>query len=135
MSVGDSMPLFFSRDIDAPDAPPPGRFLRAAEKILRQRYCLAPDFPLFAGHFPGQPVLPALGHVLLARSAAERLRGETLSIASVDQAKFLTPVEPGAVLDVLMAPAGERNGAWHFQHFLMRDGEAVEAARIKMTFA
>ena len=133
MSIRDRIPLFFSQDVETVDTIPPGRFLKGAEKVWRQRYCLAPEFPLFEGHFPGQPVLPALGHVLLARSAAERLDGGMMSIESIGQAKFLSLVEPGAVLDVLMSPSREQDGVWHFQNFCVKDGDAIEAARIKMT--
>lgn len=114
-------------------AVPPGRFFKGVEKVWRQRYRLEPEFPLFEGHFPGQPVLPALGQALLARDAAECLRGETLSIAGIGQAKFLALIEPGAVLEILAVPPGEWTGVWLFQIFNTRNGETVEAARIKMT--
>ena len=48
------------------------------------------DHPAYAGHFPGQPILPAV--VLLAEVLA--VTGEL----SVSSAKFLKPVVPGTPL-------------------------------------
>ncbi|MCU0762187.1 MAG: beta-hydroxyacyl-ACP dehydratase [Hydrogenophaga sp.] len=61
-------------------------------------WVVPPDHPAFAGHFPGQPIVP--GVVLLDHAIA--LAGQWLQRPSagwrVDQAKFLQPVGPGAVL-------------------------------------
>lgn len=119
--------------VETADAVPPGRFFKGAEAILRQRFVMARDFALFEGHFPGNPILPALGQIILARSCAEYVRGEALAIAAIGQAKFLAPVEPEDVLDVFFARSRERDDAWLFHSFRLRDGETAEAARIKMT--
>lgn len=132
-SVRERLARFRDRDARETDEVPPGRFFKGAERVWRQRYSLGPEFPLFEGHFPGQPVLPALGQALLARDGAECLRDEPLFIAGINQAKFLALVEPGAVLEVLMAPSEERSGVWLFQIFSTKNGETAEAARIKMT--
>lgn len=63
-------------------------------------FCLPADFPGFAGHFPGYPVLPAVLQVLAAQVLVEELRGRPLRLAKLERAKFLRPVRPGEPLRV-----------------------------------
>ena len=66
------------------------------------------DHPAFAGHFPGQPLLP--GVVLLAETLEVLLREAPASVGAhpkVNAVKFLAPVRPGANLEVSWTP-GER---------------------------
>lgn len=64
--------------------------------------------PAFAGHFPGQPLLP--GVVLLAEALEVLLREAPASVGPqprVHAVKFLAPVRPGADLEVCWT-TGER---------------------------
>ena len=56
------------------------------------------DHPAFAGHFPGQPIVP--GVVLLDQAIlfAEQLIGVSVAQWQIGNAKFLSPVEPGEEL-------------------------------------
>jgi 3-hydroxymyristoyl/3-hydroxydecanoyl-(acyl carrier protein) dehydratase len=56
---------------------------------------IAADHPAYAGHFPGQPILP--GVVLLdeALFALAALQGRADATAQIKSAKFLSPVQPG----------------------------------------
>jgi 3-hydroxyacyl-[acyl-carrier-protein] dehydratase len=81
-----------------------------AELPLRRRVAIAREHPAFAGHFPGQPLLP--GVVLLGEALEVLLRDapEVLGNAPrVSAVKFLAPVRPGAHLEVQwLAPAQGR---------------------------
>jgi len=56
---------------------------------------IAKDHPAYDGHFPGRPLLPG---VLLLAEAIAALNGNGWSI---DNAKFLMPVEPGTPLTLV----------------------------------
>ena len=86
---------------------------------------IAADHPAFAGHFPGQPLLPGVSLLAEVLEAAlddpelALLIGATPRIAS---AKFLAPVRPGARL-TLRLDAGARG-----LRFEVREGDRLAAA-------
>jgi len=59
-----------------------------------RRYRFGPGFIGFAGHFPGNPVLPAIVQIRAVVSLAEEEGGKTLRLAAVRSAKFLAPIRP-----------------------------------------
>lgn len=62
---------------------------------MKRALAIATDHPSYEGHFPGHPVLP--GVVLLAEAMAAMDARDW----SVDNAKFLLPVEPGTALTLV----------------------------------
>ena len=52
------------------------------------------DFPAFEGHFPEQPVLPAIVQLAAVRMLAAKHIGKQLLPTSVDRAKFKTMIGP-----------------------------------------
>lgn len=65
------------------------------------------DHPAFAGHFPGNPVVP--GVLLLDRviEVAESWLGHGLHVRALRQAKFLAPLRPGEPAQIELAFAGD----------------------------
>ncbi|HET7795046.1 MAG TPA: 3-hydroxyacyl-ACP dehydratase [Rhizobacter sp.] len=64
---------------------------------------VSPDHPAFAGHFPGQPLLPGVS--LLAEVLEAVLRDPDLAskvgpTPRLGVVKFLAPVRPGATLAI-----------------------------------
>jgi len=59
---------------------------------MKRSLVIAADHPAYAGHFPGNPLLP--GVVLLAEAMAAIGAAQH----TVENAKFLAPVTPGMAL-------------------------------------
>ena len=72
----------------------------AVSRACREfRIALRPDSPVYEGHFPGFPITPGVALIAMVRELLESrvfgLPGGGLSITSVDDAKFLSPLTPG----------------------------------------
>lgn len=88
---------------------------------------IAIDHPAFAGHFPGQPLLPGvllLAHVLEAALADPALASRVGTTPRLSNAKFLAPVRPGDRIETSFdtAGSGTRLG------FEVRCGEKLAAS-------
>jgi 3-hydroxymyristoyl/3-hydroxydecanoyl-(acyl carrier protein) dehydratase len=65
---------------------------------VRLPLAVAADHPAYAGHFPGQPILPGvvlLDEVLHALAAQQGLEA---AVGRIKSAKFPSPVQPGQAL-------------------------------------
>jgi acyl-coenzyme A synthetase/AMP-(fatty) acid ligase len=63
-------------------------------------FTVPPGHPALTGHFPGRPIVPGvvlLDHALDAIGCA---LGKSFGACRIESAKFLSPAEPGEVLDV-----------------------------------
>jgi 3-hydroxyacyl-[acyl-carrier-protein] dehydratase len=67
-----------------------------------------PADPVFAGHYPGFPILPGL-FVVEHVHAAVRAQVPGLRVTSLQRAKFLRPVFPGdsLTIDTSLTPDGD----------------------------
>jgi 3-hydroxyacyl-[acyl-carrier-protein] dehydratase len=61
---------------------------------------IAADHPAYAGHFPGQPILPGVVLLDVAIHAIAEQLGLTAGGAQIRAAKFLSPVRPGEALQL-----------------------------------
>lgn len=66
---------------------------------------IPPDHPAFAGHFPGNPVVPGVVLLDLAQCAVERALGRTVTGLAV--AKFHRPLRPGETVRLQVTEAGD----------------------------
>ena len=56
--------------------------------------------PIFAGHFPGRPLLPGVVQIEMARLLLERGLGCACGIRQIEKARFLRPILPGELIRV-----------------------------------
>jgi len=79
--------------------------------------------PYFAGHFPGNPVMPGVlivealgqtGAVLMSKSLSVDPAGKTIFFMSIDNCRFRHPVRPGDVLRMEVHVVFHRRGIFKF---------------------
>ena len=75
---------------------------------LSARYCVDPGHRALEGHFPGDPIVPA---VVLLRFIELTLARAGQQVTGIERMKFLRPVRPGEHIDVTVTPIGARRGS------------------------
>jgi 3-hydroxyacyl-[acyl-carrier-protein] dehydratase len=73
----------------------PGNANVLAVKQHQQALFIAPDHPVFAGHFPDVPVVPGVLLLSMVLDAADAWLGAALQPVRLRQAKFPAPWLPG----------------------------------------
>jgi len=76
----------------------PVQVLERSGTTVVARMSVAPDDPVFAGHFPGFPIFPGVAVVEFAHRAATATGA--LRLAAVESARFVRPTLPGTTLTV-----------------------------------
>lgn len=65
------------------------------------------DLPYFNGHFPGLPIFPAVGIVdATLHALRSHLESPSLQLTGIPLAKFLSPIGPGARVNLHFRPSG-----------------------------
>lgn len=62
---------------------------------IHGEFVFAPDFPAFAGHFPGRPVLPAIVQLAAVRVAVSEALGKKIIPLEMVRVKFKNMIGPG----------------------------------------
>ena len=58
------------------------------------RATINPQHPLFAGHFPGQPILPGVCPLAILSDCVAEICGYGVRFAQIRECKFTAPVDP-----------------------------------------
>lgn len=82
--------------VDAESRLPPGEIESRQDDVVAIRLELAADHPVFAGHFPGHPILPGVAQIDWAMALAVRHLGLAQRAASAFQVKFRRVIRPPA---------------------------------------
>lgn len=90
---------------------------------------LTPDLPVFDGHFPDTPILPAVAQIDWALRLARAHFPVPPGFRAAHALKFLRIVQPPVKLSLLLAPAGEHAVSFKYSH----RGSACSSGRIEFT--
>lgn len=77
-----------------------GEVQRTGADSAKLEFRFAASQPVFAGHFPGHPILPGVFQLEMARIAAEAVAGSTMVVREIVKAKFRRPIRPEETIRV-----------------------------------
>lgn len=75
------------------------------------------DDPVFAGHFPGRPILPGVFQLEMVRVAAELVLNCALAVREIRKAKFQRPILPGETVRLALKLSGGTDTIQAHAHF------------------
>ncbi len=97
---------------------------------LEAGFVFPPDFLGFQGHFPGEPVLPAMVQLFLVRLLAERALGGPLFARCLDRAKFKDLVRPEEKITIHLDGQESGQDSWSVDFKISREDETVAIGEI-----
>jgi 3-hydroxymyristoyl/3-hydroxydecanoyl-(acyl carrier protein) dehydratase len=80
-----------------------------------------PAHPALPGHFPGNPIVPAVVILAELEAAINAALGGSAELTGLPSVKFLAPLRPGERCRIAL----QGSGATDFRFALTRDGQAI----------
>ncbi|MDK9708514.1 MAG: beta-hydroxyacyl-ACP dehydratase [Desulforhopalus sp.] len=94
-------------------------------------FCFPPGYAGFQGHFPNQPLLPAIVQMAMVRYLAERTVQASLMPGGYRKVKFTGKIVPGDTVSVV-ADMQKNDQGWAVKFNLKKtDGQAVAAGFVQ----
>lgn len=109
--------------LDATVEPP-----RKSDGKITAAYRLPASFPSFRGHFPGNPICPAVVQSRAVLFTLERAEEVPYRLEGVSNAKFISPLVPDELFTVQIT---EQPDGQSFKARLERDGNPVAKLSFK----
>lgn len=106
------------------------------EKIVARKMVTANE-PFFAGHFPGNPIMPGVlivealaqaGALLVAPQVGFDPARQVIYFMAIDKVKFRKPVVPGDALVLEVVPLRKGGSVWKMRGEAKVDGALVAEA-------
>lgn len=96
-------------------------------------FALGADEPVFAGHFPGNPIFPGVLTLALVRETVRRAEGRDWRLAAANRHKLMRPLVPGDRVSV-HCRVSERDGEALVLdcNLVLVDGTHVANAKLRL---
>ena len=88
-----------------------GEMHRSGADSATLEFRFAAAQPVFAGHFPGHPILPGVFQLEMARVAAEAVAGSKMVVHEIVKAKFRRPIRPDETIRVEVKLIAQSDGS------------------------
>lgn len=96
----------------------------------RVSWTLPHDLPYFDGHFPGNPIFPAVGIVDASVFALGRLLGREVLVDSIQSAKFTQVIGPAQPVEIAFESTGDLT--WTVGWTLKAAGQTVATLNLRV---
>ena len=97
---------------------------------IRARVTTEADSPWFAGHFPGDPVLPGIAQLHMVSESILKTVKQDLAVQSLSRIKFKKLIRPGNILDILIE-TGKKENSYSFR--ITSEQQEVCSGRMVLT--
>ena len=100
---------------------------------IHARAVVPADSPWFCGHFPGNPILPAIAQLAIVFDMIQIATAQKQNPATVDRVKYRRIIRPDESIHVAATPVEGRAGVFSFQ--MSVDKETACKGRIQTDLA
>lgn len=77
--------------------------------------CVPPESQWFAGHFPGEPVLPGVAQLGMVYDTVRQARRRSFNLAGFSRVKFKKVIRPWDCLKIHVVPNSDKEGVFSFR--------------------
>ena len=102
----------------------------SVEANARVTWTLPKNLPYFDGHFPDNPIFPAVGIVDASLHALARIVGHHVELESIPTAKFTHVLQPEVPVEMNFEKVGANS--WTVDWTVAASGEAVATLSLRL---
>ena len=98
------------------------------------RWRIPADLPYFQGHFPNDPILPAVAVIEASVTAIQRATGNRKPFSEIPTAKFTGVLKPGMEVVIHLLPPASAGESWQVEWNLCEGATKTLMAELTIGF-